>query len=60
VQDGRHVTDFPYAGAAAPPVPGRASGDNRYLLAGAEYGIGPLTLATTSATPTITTSTSPS
>jgi len=45
VQDGRHVTDFPYAGSAAtPPVPGRSSGDNRYVLAGAEYGIGPVTL----------------
>jgi len=45
VQDGRHVSDFPYPGSsAAPPVPGRASGDNRYALAGAEYGIGPLTL----------------
>jgi hypothetical protein len=44
VQDGRHVTDFPYAGTAAPPVPGRSSGDNRYVLAGGEYGIGPVTL----------------
>jgi hypothetical protein len=45
VQDGRHVTDFPYPGSTAtPPVPGRASGDNRYLLAGAEYGFGPITL----------------
>jgi hypothetical protein len=42
VQDGRHVTDFPYAGTAT--APGRASGDNRYVLAGAEYGIGPVTL----------------
>jgi hypothetical protein len=41
VQDGRHVTDFPYPGSsAAPPVPGHASGDSRYALAGAEYGIG--------------------
>lgn len=44
VQDGRHVSDFPYPGSAAPPVPGRASGDNRYALAGAELGIGPVTL----------------
>lgn len=42
VQHGRHVTDFPYAGAAA--APGRSSADNRYLLAGAEYGLGPVTL----------------
>jgi hypothetical protein len=44
VQDGRHVTDFPYAASATPVAPGRASGDNRYVLAGAEYGIGPVTL----------------
>jgi hypothetical protein len=44
VQDGRHVTDFPYAGTTAPAAPGRASGDNRYVLLGAEYGIGPVTL----------------
>jgi len=46
LQKGRHVTDFPYAGdaSATPPVPGRASGDNRYLLVGGEYGIGPVTL----------------
>jgi hypothetical protein len=43
-QDGRHVTDFPYAGTAEPPTPGRSSADNRYLLVGAEYGIGPVTL----------------
>jgi hypothetical protein len=42
VQDGRHVTDFPYAATA--DAPGRASGDNRYVLLGAEYGIGPVTL----------------
>lgn len=45
VQDGRHVTDFPYAGSTAtPPVAGRSSGDNRYVLVGAEYGIGPVSL----------------
>jgi hypothetical protein len=45
MQNGRHVTDFPYpATPATPPVPGRVSGDNRYVLAGAEYGLGPLTL----------------
>jgi hypothetical protein len=42
VQDGKHVTDFPYAASAT--APGRSSGDNRYVLAGAEYGIGPVTL----------------
>ncbi|HMJ16660.1 MAG TPA: hypothetical protein VK524_34835 [Polyangiaceae bacterium] len=44
-QSGRHVTDFPYAGdpTATPPVAGRASGDNTYVLAGAEYSYGPLT-----------------
>jgi hypothetical protein len=40
-QNGRHVTDFPYAGSPAtgdaPAVPGRASGRNNYFLAGAEY-----------------------
>ena len=44
VQDGRHVTDFPYPATTAPAAPGRASGDNRYVLIGAEYGIGPVTL----------------
>ena len=44
VQDGRHVNDFPYAGTAEPPTPGRSSGDNRYVLVGAEYGVGPVTL----------------
>jgi hypothetical protein len=44
VQDGRHVTDFPYAGTVTPLSAGRASGDNRYVLAGAEYGLGPVTL----------------
>jgi hypothetical protein len=42
LQKGRHVTDFPYA--ATPTAPGRASGDNRYVLLGAEYGIGPVSL----------------
>jgi hypothetical protein len=42
LQDGRHVTDFPYAATAT--TPGRSSADNRYVLAGAEYGIGPVTL----------------
>lgn len=41
VQDGAHVSDFPYAGVPAtdtePAVPGRASGKNQYLLAGVEY-----------------------
>jgi hypothetical protein len=41
-QDGRHVTDFPYAATAQGP--GVASGDNDYALLGAEYGIGPVTL----------------
>lgn len=45
LQDGRHVTDFPYAASTdTPPVSGRTSGDNRYWLAGAEYGLGPVTL----------------
>lgn len=44
LQKGRHVTDFPFAGNAAGTVPGRASADNRYLLVGAEYGVGPVTL----------------
>lgn len=44
VQDGRHVTDFPYAASTAPLAAGRASGDNQYVLVGAEYGIGPVTL----------------
>ena len=45
-QSGIHVTDFPYAGSAnaEPPVAGRASSDNTYLLAGAEYGLGPVTV----------------
>jgi hypothetical protein len=44
LQNGRHVTDFPYAASADASVPGRASGDNRYVLAGAEYGLGPVTI----------------
>jgi hypothetical protein len=46
LQKGRHVTDFPYPGdpSSTPPTPGLSSGDNKYLLAGAEYGIGPVTL----------------
>jgi hypothetical protein len=44
-QDGQHVTDFPYAATTAtPPAAGRASGDNRYLLLGGEYTIGPVAL----------------
>lgn len=45
LQDGRHVTDFPYSATSAPlAAAGRASGDNRYLLFGGEYGLGPVTL----------------
>lgn len=47
-QNGRHVTDFPYAGTPAsgddPAVRGRASGDNTYFEVGAEYSLGPVTL----------------
>jgi hypothetical protein len=47
-QNGRHVTDFPYAGvpatADAAAVPGRASGDNTYFEVGAEYTLGIVTL----------------
>lgn len=46
-QDGRTVTDFPYAGvaapAAAPAVAGRSSAKTDYLLAGIEYTLGPVT-----------------
>jgi hypothetical protein len=44
-QKGANVTSYPYAGdpEATPPVPGRASADNTYLLAGAEYTLGPVT-----------------
>jgi hypothetical protein len=44
LQKGRHVTDFPFAGNAVGTVLGQASADNRYLLVGAEYGVGPVTL----------------
>jgi hypothetical protein len=46
LQKGRHVTSFPYAGdaTATPPTAGLASDDTKYFLAGAEYGIGPVTL----------------
>ncbi len=38
-QDGNHVTGFPVVGDpdATPPLPGQASGNNDYLLAGGEY-----------------------
>lgn len=44
-QRGANVTDFPYAGDpdATPPVSGRSSAHNTYLLAGAEYALGPVT-----------------
>jgi len=46
LQKGRHVTDFPYPGdpTSTPPTPGVSSADNKYLLVGAEYGFGPVTL----------------
>ena len=48
LQDGRHVSDFPYAGTPGEgdedPTPGRSSAKNRYLLAGAEYTIEGFTL----------------
>jgi len=47
-QNGRHVTDHPYAGTPAtgddPAVRGRASGDNLYFEVGAEYSLGIVTL----------------
>jgi hypothetical protein len=47
-QNGRHVTDFPFAGAPATDdddaVPGRASGDNTYFEVGAEYTLASFTL----------------
>jgi len=45
-QSGANVDAFPYPAdaTAEPPVPGRASARNTYLLAGAEYGVGPVTL----------------
>jgi hypothetical protein len=46
-QDGRTVTDFPYAGtpatAMAPAVAGRSSAKTDYVLAGLEYTLGPVT-----------------
>jgi hypothetical protein len=46
-QNGRSVTDFPVAGvpatATAPAVPGQSSATTDYLLAGAEYTLGPVT-----------------
>ena len=46
-QDGRTVTDFPYAGAAAtnvsPAILGRSSSKVDYVLAGVEYTVGPVT-----------------
>jgi hypothetical protein len=46
LQKGRHVDNFPYSGdpSATPPTPGLASDDNKYVLVGAEYSIGPITL----------------
>jgi hypothetical protein len=43
-QSGANVNAFPYPAnpSAKPPVPGRASAHNTYLLAGAEYGVGPV------------------
>jgi hypothetical protein len=41
-QSGQSVTSFPYPGDS--PTTGRASADNTYLLAGAEYALGPVTL----------------
>jgi hypothetical protein len=42
-QSGKNVDAFPYPPdpKTHPPTPGRASGDNTYLLAGAEYTLGP-------------------
>ncbi len=46
-QDGRTVTDFPFAGtpatATAPAVAGRSASKINYVLAGAEYTVGPVT-----------------
>jgi hypothetical protein len=46
-QDGRHVDGFPVAPTPstpdAPAMPGVASGQNLYVLAGAEYTYGPVT-----------------
>jgi hypothetical protein len=43
-QFGRSVTAFPYPEdpSTVPPTSGRSSGDNTYLLAGAEFKIGPV------------------
>jgi len=43
-QFGKNVTDFPYHGdpSTTPPTEGRSSGANTYLLAGAEWKIGPV------------------
>src|SRR5688572_15220091 len=43
-QWGKNVSGFPYPAntATVPPTPGRSSGDNTYLLAGAEFKIGPV------------------
>ncbi len=42
-QSGKNVDAFPYPAnqSAHPPAPGRASGNNTYLLAGLEYTLGP-------------------
>lgn len=44
-QSGANVNAYPYPGdpAAEPPIAGRASADNTYLLAGAEYTLGCIT-----------------
>lgn len=43
-QWGRSVPNFPYAAdeTTSPPTPGRSSGKNTYLLAGAEWKLGPI------------------
>jgi len=45
-QWGANVNAFPYAGdpTATPPVPGRSSADNVYLLAGTEFALAPVTV----------------
>lgn len=42
-QWGAHVPSFPYGGdpSTIPPTPGRSSAQNTYLLAGAEFALGP-------------------
>lgn len=44
-QFGKSVTAYPYPSdpTASPPVPGRSSASNTYLLAGTEFSIGPVT-----------------